>query len=83
MVDAVTSALTLVESAIKLTNSGYVISQHNSVESYGGANVLLNSYYGTSTFTITSITQLSVVASVTNAIGIGSRFQLYRCGRGI
>lgn len=80
MVDQVTNVKTLIETNIKLTNSGYCIAQNNSNENYGGNVIVLNSYYSTSTFTATSITQLTVVSSVASAIGIGSRFQLYRIG---
>ena len=67
---------------IKLTNSGYFAWQSDISRSYGGASVDLFSYYGTSTFTMTSITQLTIIANTTNAIGIGSRFQLYRIAGG-
>lgn len=80
MVDQVASGKTLIESAIKLANSGYIVAQHNSAEAYSGSGIILNDYYETTTFTATSITQLTITASVTNAIGIGSRFQLYRIG---
>lgn len=63
---------------IKLTNNGYFTFQSNNTLLYSSTVPILYNQYGTSTFTATSITQLTVTASVTNAIGIGSRFQLYR-----
>ena len=63
---------------IKLTNSGYVILQQNSNIRYGASNMFLLNSCVTSTFTATSITSLKITASVANAIGIGSRFTLYK-----
>jgi hypothetical protein len=65
---------------IKLTNSGYVTFQSKTMYDYGGSSLVLYDSYATSTFTATSITQLTVSSSAANAIGIGSRFQLYRTG---
>lgn len=63
---------------IKLTNNGYFVYQSNSVRFYGGSTVELHNIEGTSTFTSTSITQLTVSAETALGIGIGSRFQLYK-----
>jgi hypothetical protein len=65
---------------IKLTNSGYFIFQSNYLANYGsdGASCEAYSSYGTSTFTATSITSLTITSRDSNAIGIGSRFQLYK-----
>ena len=63
---------------IKLTNNGYFVYQSDITQRYGGSSLFLNKNYGTSTFTLTSITKLSIVSSVSNAIGIGSRFTLYK-----
>lgn len=63
---------------LKLTNSGYFICQSNCNRFYGTSTICLDSRYITSTGTMTSITSLRVYATVTNAIGIGSRFQLYK-----
>lgn len=80
MLDIATNKNASVISKIKLTNSGYVLSQSDSAENYGSSGVLLNNFYGTTTFTATSVTQIRITGSVANSIGIGSRFQLYRIG---
>lgn len=63
---------------IKLTNSGYFTFQSKTARQYGGGEVIALNYNGNSAFTATSVTSISIVSSVTNAIGIGSRFQLYK-----
>ena len=63
---------------IKLTNDGYFTSQSSNNKNYGASDIQLNDYVKSKTGTITSITQVDFVASVSNAIGVGSRFQLYR-----
>lgn len=78
MLDIATNQNASLVSNVKLTNSGYVISQNNSVENYGSSSVLLNNFYATTTFTATSVTEVRVTGSVANSIGIGSRFQLYK-----
>lgn len=80
MLDIATNQNASLVSSIRLTNSGYVISQNNSVENYGSSSVLLNNFYATTTFTATSVTEVRVTGSVVNSIGIGSRFQLYKIG---
>lgn len=80
MLDIATNQNASLVSNIKLANSGYVISQNNSVENYGSSSVLLNNFYATTTFTATSVTEVRVTGSVANSIGIGSRFQLYKIG---
>lgn len=65
---------------LKLTNNGYLVWQSNNNRQYGTSSLMLQNLYGTSTFTSTSITSLLIQASVSNAIGIGSRFQLYKAG---
>lgn len=66
---------------IKLTNAGYFTFQAHTTQRYDeSSNYQLYDVYGTSTFTMTSITSVRVSATVTNAIGIGSRFQLYKIG---
>jgi hypothetical protein len=47
---------------------------------YGASSIILYDSYATSTFTATSITQLTVSSSVASAIGIDSRIRLYRTG---
>ena len=79
MLDAAASAKSLVISKIKLTNNGYIVAQHESAENYG-SGIILGSYYPFSKFTATSISQVTITASVADAIGVGSRFQLYRMG---
>lgn len=63
---------------LKLTNSNYFVSQSNSIRKYGTSTNVLNEFNATSTFTATTITSLTVTAGTTNAIGIGSRFRLYK-----
>jgi hypothetical protein len=63
---------------IKLTNNSNFIWQSNSFRDYGNSTFGLINHNGTSTFTATSITQLKITSSATNAIGVGSRFQLYK-----
>lgn len=68
---------------IKLTNNGYIVWQVNSVDKYGTpSGVEFVNNYCTSTFTSTSIGNIALVSSVSNAIGIGSRFQLYKINGG-
>ena len=66
---------------IKLTNNGYFVFQTSNNRDYGGSAIQVYEYYGTSTFTLTSITKLSIIASIANSIGIGSRFQLYKVAK--
>lgn len=63
---------------IKLSNNNTFISQSSTVDTYGGSSVSLVNSNGTSTFTMSSITDLRISAQVTNGIGVGSRFQLYK-----
>lgn len=73
-----TSARTFFSTGIKLTNNSYITYQTCTSESYSGSGIVLENMYGTSTFTATSITRLDITASVASAIGIGSRFWLYK-----
>jgi len=63
---------------IKLTNDGYFTAQTSSSQDYGGSGQAAQDFVLTQTSTITSITQLDIVAQIASAIGIGSRFQLYK-----
>ena len=64
---------------IKLTNDGHFTFQAQNSRDYNVANGIdLDDQYCSKTATITNITQLDVVADVASAIGIGSRFQLYK-----
>lgn len=66
---------------IKLTNSGYFVWQSDANRAYDlGSQLFYVPIYGTSTFTLSSITSLRISVGVANAIGIGSRFQLYKIG---
>ena len=69
---------TFILTNIKLTNDGYVTYQLGETRTYGTSLPLLVDAVVSSTFTATSITQLDVNCNQTNAIGIGSRFQLYK-----
>ena len=75
-IDASDKGLCIVD--IKLTNDGYFTSKSGNNKNYGTTDVQLNDYVKTKIGTITSITQVDYVASVSNAIGIGSRLRLYR-----
>lgn len=66
---------------IKLTNNGYIVSQSSEVRDYGVSTMYMIEEYLTSTFTATSIISLRISVSTTNAIGIGSRFQLYKVAK--
>ena len=63
---------------IKITNAGNVVYQSDIVEAYGESGLVLFKKYSTSTFTVSSITKLSIKSFNANAIGIGSRFTLYK-----
>lgn len=66
-------------SKIKLANSGYFLVQNDANRGYGGSSLFLANNYITSTFTASSITSLRLyVDNATSAIGVGSRFQLYK-----
>lgn len=73
-----TGKMSLFNSNIKLTNSGYIIVQSSDTYSYGGASIGLEKYATTTTFTASSITKFTITASVTDAIGANSRFTLYK-----
>ena len=74
---AVSSSKTLIVIDIKLTNDGYVTLQAQDSHVYGGASLTMHERSVSSTFTMSSITQLDITG-VANAIGIGSRFSLYK-----
>lgn len=65
---------------IKLTNNGYFVFQSEVERTFGGMLDLLQ-YNGSSTFTIPQITSITIWSATSGAIGIGSRFQLYRTSR--
>lgn len=67
-----------VNTPMKLTNNGFFEYQSSETVGYGGSSITLSSIYGSSTFTLSQINSLTISASQTNAIGIGSRFQLYK-----
>lgn len=69
-----------ISTKIKLTNNGYFIWQSNTIRSYNTVNMFMVEWYGTSTFTMTSINKISIKSESANGIGIGSRFQLYKVG---
>jgi len=63
---------------IKLSEVGAYTFQSYELRNKGGTNILLANFFGSSTAeNITSITKLNI-KSATNAIGSGSRFQLYK-----
>ena len=63
---------------IKLTNNGYIVWQSNTERYFSTSNIDLINIYGTSTFTTSQITSLTITHASANGIGIGSRFQLYK-----
>jgi len=65
---------------IKLTNSGNVVVQSETLRGIGQSTVLLYDSHGSSIFTVSAITMLTIRSDFTNGIGAGSRFQLYRTG---
>lgn len=65
-------------SRLKLTNSGYFTYQTNETRMVGTSSLHDVPTVGTSTFTMSLITSLSIVCA-SSAIGVGSRFTLYKC----
>jgi hypothetical protein len=64
---------------IKLTNNGYGTWQSNNIFNVNnGSNITLQKLYGTTTFTMSSITKLELKHTATNGIAAGSRFELYK-----
>lgn len=63
---------------IKLTNNGYGVFQTSGTQAFSGSSVSNEDSFVTTTFTMSSITKMSIKAQQPNGIGIGSRFQLYR-----
>lgn len=63
---------------IKLTNSGYYVSQNSIARGYGGSAIQVTKINTTSTATMSSITSLKATSSVANGIGANSRFTLYK-----
>jgi len=64
-------------SDLKITNDGYFTAQHYNNRDYGTVSITLQDNCVSSTFIITSLTQLDIVGGA-NTIGIGSRFSLYK-----
>lgn len=63
---------------IKLTNSGYVVYQANISRSLGVSALRMYNCYGTTTYTTALLTSIRISHGAIDAIGIGSRFQLYK-----
>lgn len=63
---------------IKLTNSGYFVYQTNQINSASSSDIQIWKGYGTSTFTSSSVNQLTITAGAANGILTNSRFTLYR-----
>jgi hypothetical protein len=74
------SARSLVQTSIKLTESGYYSSQSLGIDDIASTSVNLKNYNVTSNATnLTSITQVNVVSPlIANGIKSGSRFILYK-----
>lgn len=77
MVYASTSGSSYANVKIKLTNNGYCTFQSDTTRHLNG-NIGIQNFYGTSTFTMSSITKITIISDYASQIGIGSRFQLYR-----
>lgn len=71
-----TSGLSFVK--IRLTNSGYVVAQSEMLRFVGSSGARMFVPHLTTTFTITSLTQLTIKTTEANHLGSGSRFQLYK-----
>ena len=65
---------------VRLSNSGIITYFDETVRKYGGAAIEWHQYFGSSTYAAAAITQLTVAASISGAIGVGSRFRLYKIG---
>lgn len=66
---------------IKLTNTGYVVSQSDMVNLITDPSSLQQFYsYGTTTYTVSSITSIGIVANNPNGIAAGTRIQLRKVG---
>lgn len=74
------SSRSFVITDIKLTNNGFFVYQSQLNRLNGTSSLQLQNIFGASTFTAISITALNIRSETTNAIGIGSRFQLYKIG---
>lgn len=71
----------LITAKIKITENGRFTWQGNTNKNLGDSGFMIVKAYGSSRFTISSITSLTYTATgvgATNGIGAGSRFQLYR-----
>lgn len=66
-----------VKTYIKLSNDGHIVAISKATRAYNKTTPILRDTVITSTYTASSITQISWVVG-TNGIGIGSRFQLYK-----
>jgi hypothetical protein len=76
---AVNGTKTLIHTHIKLSEIGAYTYQSYVQRGMGTSTNILDNWFGSSTAeNITSITKLNIVASTTNAIGSGSRFELYK-----
>ena len=68
---------------VKLSNIGSFTSQTYGIENYGSSDIFLSNFFTSSVAeNITSISQLNVRSQSSNAIGTGTRFQLYKLYQG-
>lgn len=65
---------------IRMNQQGYFTYQDETIRRYGSSTIEWAQYFGSSTFTISSITQLTITADASNAIYTGSRFRIYKIG---
>lgn len=63
---------------IKLTNNGYITVHVHDLHNYSGSDMYMYEAVNTSTFTFTNINSITISALSYTALGIGSRFQLYK-----
>ena len=77
--DLIANRQSLVYSFIKLSNIGAIINQSYGIREIGTSSLQISNHYGSSVSeAITSITKLNIRAATANAIGVGSRFHLYK-----
>jgi len=67
----------LVSVDIKVTNAGYFTAQSSNAHDLGSSMELWRASIA-STFTVSAITELNIISSITDGIGVGSRFQLIK-----
>lgn len=75
---ASSGATTIAFTRIKLSNTGNFIYQTTQMERVGTSSNIFANIFGTSTFTMSSITSFRIAATVASSLAAGSRFMLYK-----